>query len=44
MTPLLQSRLHHWLSTGEGVESYPSDPTDPKNWAKEKGPKVANLE
>lgn len=31
-TPLLQNRLQHWLSTGEGVESYPSDPTDPANW------------
>lgn len=43
-TPLLQSRLQHWLSTGEGVESYPSDPTDPKNWAKGMGSKGAKLE
>lgn len=31
-TPLLQSRLKHWLETGEGVEGYPSDPTDSANW------------
>lgn len=43
-TPLLQSRLQHWLSTGEGVESYPSDPTDPKNWAKGMGPRGTKLE
>jgi len=36
LTPLLQNRLHHWLITGEGVESYPSDPTDPANWAEVK--------
>ena len=32
-TPLIQARLQRWLSTGEGVESYPSDPRDPKNWS-----------
>lgn len=31
-TPLLQSRLSRWLETGEGVDRYPSDPTDPANW------------
>jgi hypothetical protein len=33
-TPLIQSRLHRWFETGEGVERYPSDPRDPQNWAK----------
>lgn len=32
LTPLIQNRLHQWLITGEGVESYPSDPTIPSNW------------
>jgi hypothetical protein len=31
-TPLIQNRLHHWLTTGEGVESYPTDPTNSTNW------------
>ncbi|GAH06483.1 unnamed protein product [marine sediment metagenome] len=33
-TPLIQNRLLNWFITGEGVESYPSDPTNPANWAK----------
>ena len=33
-TPLLQTRLCDWLTTGQGVESYPSDPTDPSTWEK----------
>ncbi|MFX0134328.1 MAG: sulfotransferase [Candidatus Hodarchaeota archaeon] len=32
LTPLIQSRLNQWLITGDGVESYPSDPTIPTNW------------
>jgi len=43
-TPLLQDRLQLWLSTGQGVESYPSDPTDPKNWARGMGPRGAKVE
>jgi hypothetical protein len=35
-TPLLQRRLQRWFDTGEGVERYSSDPTDPKNWGKHK--------
>jgi len=35
-TPLIVGRLEHWLNTGEGVELLPSDPSDPKNWAKNK--------
>ncbi len=31
-TPLIQHRLKHWLETGEGIESYPSDPTKSDNW------------
>ena len=31
-TPLLHNRLKRWLETGEGVESYPSEPTNPANW------------
>ena len=31
-TPLIQQRLRDWLHTGEGVESYPSDPTNPTHW------------
>ncbi len=31
-TPLIKERLGYWLDTGEGVEQYPSDPTDPGNW------------
>lgn len=30
--PLLKRRLIHFLETSDGVESYPSDPTDPENW------------
>lgn len=37
-TPLLQSRLRHWFETGQGVESYPSDPTDPANWDRDTKP------
>ncbi|KKL90747.1 hypothetical protein LCGC14_1901620 [marine sediment metagenome] len=33
-TPLIQKRLFQWLDTGEGVEKYPSDPTNPDNWEK----------
>lgn len=33
-TPLLQGRLRQWLETGEGVDKYPSDPTDSRNWEK----------
>ncbi|MBO54723.1 MAG: hypothetical protein CL886_03590 [Dehalococcoidia bacterium] len=31
-TPLIQQRLRHWIETGEGVERYPSDPTNSINW------------
>lgn len=31
-TPLLQKRLSKWLNTGEGIEDYPSNPLNPKNW------------
>jgi hypothetical protein len=24
--------FRHWLLTGEGIEAFPSDPLDPKNW------------
>jgi hypothetical protein len=30
--PLLKERLIKYLQTGDGVESYPSDPTDPSSW------------
>lgn len=43
-TPLLQERLHRWLRTGEGIETYPSNPLDPANWAKGMGPKGAKLD
>ena len=36
-TPLLASRLERYLSTGKGVEEYPSDPTDPNNWGSDSG-------
>lgn len=42
-TPLLQERLGHWWRTGQGVESYPSNPLDPKNWAVGMGPKGAEV-
>jgi hypothetical protein len=29
---LLKDRVLKYLQTGQGVESFPSDPTDPKNW------------
>jgi len=32
-TPLIKDRLVHWLETGQVIELYPSDPTDPDNWA-----------
>lgn len=35
--PLLLSRFHNYLNYGDGVESYPSDPTDPKNWGGDTG-------
>jgi hypothetical protein len=38
-TPLLQERLWHWWRTGQGVEAYPSNPLEPKNWAAGMGPK-----
>ena len=31
---LLRQRYAHWLETGDGVDSYPSNPKDPKNWNK----------
>ncbi len=31
-TSLLKERIIHFLNTGEGIESYPSDPTLPQNW------------
>ena len=36
--PVLQDQtlalyLNKWLSTGEGVEAFPTDPLDPKNWS-----------
>ncbi len=31
-TPLIRHRFSHWLETGEGTDTYPSDPTDPANW------------
>lgn len=31
-TPLIQSRMNHWLETGEGVESFPSNPIVSDNW------------
>lgn len=37
-TPLLQSRLRNWFETGQGVESYPSDPTNSVNWDKDSTP------
>jgi hypothetical protein len=31
-TPLLANRFDHYMTTGQGVEAYPSNPTDKKNW------------
>ena len=31
-TPLIKERLGYWLDTGQGIERYPSNPTDPSNW------------
>jgi len=30
---LLNERFIHYLNTGNGIEAFPSDPTDPKNWS-----------
>jgi hypothetical protein len=30
---LINDRFIHYLKTGKGVEEYPSDPTNPKNWS-----------
>ena len=38
-TDLIQNRLAHWFETGNGVESHPSDPTNPTNWSKSMLPK-----
>ena len=35
--PLLAKRWINFLKTKDGIESYPSDPTDPKNWVTETG-------
>lgn len=35
--PLLKERIRNYVITGDGVESYPSDPTDPKNWGCDTG-------
>jgi len=32
-TPLIAKRLLKYLFFNEGIEEYPSDPTDPKNWS-----------
>ena len=34
---LINDRFINYLVSGEGVESYPSDSTDPKNWALDTG-------
>jgi len=31
--PLIKDRFSNYLETGDGAEGFPSDPTDPKNWA-----------
>jgi len=36
--PVLQDQtlalyLNRWMNTGEGVEAFPTDPLDPKNWS-----------
>jgi hypothetical protein len=36
-TPLLHERLAHWFATREGVERYPSDPTNPESWGGAEG-------
>ena len=30
---LIKKRFINFLKTGKGVEEFPSDPTDPKNWS-----------
>jgi hypothetical protein len=30
---LINQRFINFLKTGKGVEEFPSDPTDPKNWS-----------
>ena len=35
--PLLKERIINLIQTGDGVESYPSDPTDPDNWGSDTG-------
>lgn len=36
---LIKERIRNWKETGMGVESYPSDPTNPSNWSKTTRPK-----
>lgn len=33
---LIKNRFVDWLRTGCGIEAYPSNPTDPKNWGNKK--------
>jgi len=35
--PVLVDRFQNYLLTGDGVEAYPSDPTDPLNWGSDSG-------
>lgn len=35
--PLLLTRFQNFINCGDGVEAYPSDPTDPKNWGGDTG-------
>jgi hypothetical protein len=33
--PLVSGYLRHWETTGEGIEAFPTDPLDPRNWRDE---------
>jgi DNA-binding MarR family transcriptional regulator len=33
--PLVNGYIRHWLATGEGIQAFPTDPIDPKNWRNE---------
>jgi len=33
--PLVNGYIRHWRATGEGIEAFPTDPVDPKNWRNE---------
>lgn len=37
---LIHNRLSNWFETGNGVESHPSNATNPKNWSKTMKPKI----